>query len=169
MNPSRRKVGEYLGNLGFGQFRVRDHGDLARIEVAKGRNGSKPCPYRGGFIENARVRRIQVDISKASVILFETNYQGYRGAKSPTTYSDFVIKDINAGEASAYMLFAVGLDELPIRDVLLRNVIVKYSREPLFLRNVDGLRLDSVRVNGTTLPEFPPMTPPDAPRLKISI
>jgi PP-loop superfamily ATP-utilizing enzyme len=35
MNPSRRRVGEYLGNLGFRQFRVRDHGDLAVIEVAK--------------------------------------------------------------------------------------------------------------------------------------
>ena len=124
---------------------------------------------RGGFIENARVRRIQVDISKAAVIRFETNYQGYRGGKSPTTYRDFVIEDINADEASAYMLFAEGLDELPIRGVLLRNVIVKYAREPLFLRNVDCIRLDNVRVNGTTLPEFPAMTPSDAPRLKISI
>jgi hypothetical protein len=85
------------------------------------------------------------------------------------TYRDFVSEDINAGEASAYMLFAEGLDELPIRDVFLRNVIVKYAREPLFLRNVDGIRLDNVRVKGTTLPEFSPMTPSDAPRLKISI
>ena len=123
---------------------------------------------RGGFIENVRVRRIQVGISKAAVIRFETNYQGYRGGKSPTTYDDFVIEDIKADEASAYMLFAEGLDELPIRDVLLRNVIVTHARESLFLRNVDSIRLDNVRVNGTILPERPPLTPPDAPRLKIS-
>jgi hypothetical protein len=67
------------------------------------------------------------------------------------------------------MLFADGLDELPIRDVLLRNVIVAHAREPLFLRNVDSIRLDNVRVNGTTLPEHPAMTSRDAPRLKISL
>jgi polygalacturonase len=124
---------------------------------------------RGGFIENVRVRRIQVGISKAAVIRFETNYHSYRGGKSPTTYRDFVIEDVNVTDASAYMLFADGLDELPIRDVFLRNVIVAHAREPLFLRNVDSIRLDNVRVNGTTLPEHPPMTPPDAPRLKISL
>jgi xylan 1,4-beta-xylosidase len=57
-----------------------------------------------------------VDISKAAVILFETNYQGYRGGKSRTTHPNFVIEDINAGEASAYMLLAEGLDELPMRE-----------------------------------------------------
>jgi xylan 1,4-beta-xylosidase len=124
---------------------------------------------RGGFIENVRVRRIQVSTSKAAVIRFETNYLGYRGGKSPTTYRDFVIEDINVTDASAYMLFADGLDELPIRDVLLRNVIVAHAREPLFLRNVDSIRLDNVRVNGTTLPEHPAMTPRDEPRLKISL
>jgi xylan 1,4-beta-xylosidase len=123
---------------------------------------------RGGFIENVRVRRIQVGISKAAVIRFETNYQGYRGGKSPTNCDDFVIEDIKADEASAYMLFAEGLAELPIRDVLLRNVVVTHARESLFLRNVDSVRLDNVRVNGTILPERPPLTPPDAPRLKIS-
>jgi hypothetical protein len=40
---------------------------------------------RGGFIENARIRRIQVDISKAAVIRFETNYQGYRGGILPAS------------------------------------------------------------------------------------
>jgi polygalacturonase len=123
---------------------------------------------RGGFIENVRVRRIQVGISKAAVIRFETNYQGYRGGNSPTTYRDFAIEDIEADEASAYMLFAEGLDELPIREVSLRNVVVTHAREPLFLRNVESIRLENVRVNGATLPERPPLTSPDMPRLKIS-
>lgn len=124
---------------------------------------------RGGFIENVRVRRIQVGLSRAAVIRFETNYQGYRGGKSPTTYRDFVIEDIHADEASAYMLFAEGLDELPIREVWLRNVEVAHAREPLFLRHIESIRLDNVRVNGITLPERPPLTPPDAPKLKISL
>jgi hypothetical protein len=42
------------------------------------------------------------------------------------------------------------LDKLPIRDVLLRNVIVAHAREPLFLRNVDSIRLDDVCVHGIT-------------------
>jgi polygalacturonase len=124
---------------------------------------------RGGFIENVRVRRIQVGLSRAAVIRFETNYQGYRGGKSPTTYRDFVIEDVHADEASAYVLFVEGLEELPIRELLLRNVVVAHAREPLFLRNVEALRLENVRVNGITLPERPPLTPPDAPKLKISL
>jgi hypothetical protein len=66
------------------------------------------------------------------------------------------------------MLFGEGLDELPVRDVLLRNVIVTRAPESLFVRNVDSIRLDNVRVNGTILPARPPLTPLNAPRLKIS-
>jgi xylan 1,4-beta-xylosidase len=55
---------------------------------------------RGGFIENVRVRRIQVGLSRAAVIRFETNYQGYRGGTPPTAYRDFVVEDVHADVGS---------------------------------------------------------------------
>lgn len=124
---------------------------------------------RGGFIENVRVRRIQVAVSKAAVVRFETNYHSYRGGAAPTKYDDFVIEDVNAGEATAYMLFAEGNPELPIRNVVLRNVTVAHARVPFFLRNIAALRLEKVRVNEQVLPEQPPPTATDVPKLKISI
>jgi len=124
---------------------------------------------RGGFIENVRVRRVQVDLSRAAVIRFETNYHSYRGGAAPTVFRDFVIEDVAALDATAYLLFAEGNEELPIRDVLLRNVTVRHVREPLFLRNIAGLRLENVEGNGRPLDEHPPMTSADVPRLQISI
>ena len=70
-------------------------------------------------------------LSRAAVIRFETNYQGYRGGKSPTTYRDFVIADVHADQASAYVLFVEGLEELPSREVLLRDVVIRTHGRPL--------------------------------------
>lgn len=62
-----------------------------------------------------------------------------------------------------------GLDDAPIKDVRLTGITVTHAREPLLLRNIGPLRLQSVRVNGILLPEQPPMTPRDVPRLKIKM
>lgn len=124
---------------------------------------------RGGFIENVRVRRVQVDLSKAAVIRFETNYHSYRGGNAPSTFRDFVIEDISTGDADAYMLFAEGSDDLPIRDVVLRNVTVNRAKEPTFLHNIEAFRFEHVRANGADLPEHPGPTPAGTAKLKISI
>jgi polygalacturonase len=124
---------------------------------------------RGGFIENVRVRRVQIGQSRAGVVRFETNYHSYRGGKAPTAYRDFVIEDVTCEEATNYAVFAEGTAESPIENVLLRNVTVKQAREPLFLQNAPTLRLENVRVNGVELPGSPPETPAGTPRLKIRL
>lgn len=124
---------------------------------------------RGGFIENVRVRRVQIDLSRAGVVRFETNYHSYRGGTAPTAYRDFVIEDVSCVNATNYAVFAEGTRQSPIEDVLLRNVTVAHAKEPLFLRNATTLRLDNVSVNGRPLPERPPETPADTPRLKIRL
>ncbi|MBI2515526.1 MAG: glycoside hydrolase family 28 protein [Opitutae bacterium] len=124
---------------------------------------------RGGFIENVRVRHVQIDLSRAGVVRFETNYHSYRGGKAPTSYRDFVIEDVTCANATNYAVFAEGTTEAPIKDVLLRNVTVAKAREPLFLRNATTLRLVNVLVNGAQLPEHPPATPADAKKLEIRL
>lgn len=124
---------------------------------------------RGGFIENVRVRRVQIALSRAGVVRFETNYHSYRGGHSPTAYRDFVIEDVTCADATNYAVFAEGTGESPIEDVLLRNVTVARARAPLFLRHAATLRLENVRVNGALLPATPPETPADAVRLKIRL
>lgn len=124
---------------------------------------------RGGFIENVRVRHVQIGLSRAGVVRFETNYHSYRGGKAPTAYRDFVIEDVTCTNATNYAVFAEGTTEAPIRDVLLRNVTVAKAREPLFLRNATTLRLVNVLVNGAPLPEHPPTTPEGTKKLEIRL
>lgn len=124
---------------------------------------------RGGFIENVRVRRVQIDLSRAGVIRFETNYHSYRGGHAPTAYRDFVIEDVICKDATNYAVFAEGTDEAPIEQVLLRNVTVARALEPLYLRNAAAFRFENVRINGRELPEYPPATPPGAKKLEIRL
>ncbi|MFI5338029.1 MAG: glycoside hydrolase family 28 protein [Opitutales bacterium] len=69
---------------------------------------------RGGCIENVRVRRVHIDLSRAAVIRFETNYHGYRGGHAFTAYRDFVLEDVTCDRAENYALFAEGTGESPI-------------------------------------------------------
>lgn len=124
---------------------------------------------RGGFIENVRVRQVRIAESRAAVIRFETNYHSYRGGKAPSAYRDFVIEDINCEKARNYGIFAEGTAESPIERVILRDVVIDQAREPLFLRNATSLRLLGVRVNGSLLPENPPPTPDDHPKLDVRL
>lgn len=124
---------------------------------------------RGGFIENVRVRRVQIGQSRAGVVRFETNYHSYRGGKAPTAYRDFVIEDVSCADATNYAVFAEGTRESPIERVLLRNVTVTRAREPLYLRNAASLRLENVLVNGVRLPAQPPATPEGTPKLEIRL
>lgn len=124
---------------------------------------------RGGFIENVRVRRVQIGQSRAGVVRFETNYHSYRGGHTPTAYRDFVIEDVTCADATNYAVFAEGTSESPIENVLLHNVTVTKAREPLFLRNAATLRLVNVHVNGAELPEHPPATPTDTKKLEIRL
>jgi polygalacturonase len=134
--------------------------------------GGESCIYfksnrdRGGFIENVRARRIHVGVSRAALVRFETNYHSYRGGNAPTTFRDFVIEDVTCGDAMAYGVYASGTEDSPIREVVLNRVTIAKAREPVFLRNAP-LRLREVSANGATLPEWPAMTPPETPPLKM--
>jgi polygalacturonase len=140
-----------------------------RVETGQSCIYFKSNRDRGGVIEDVRVRNITVDEAKAALIRFETNYHSYRGGHAPTAYRDFVIEGVTCARAENYMLFAEGLPELPIRDVLLRDITVGQAREPLFLRHAEAFRLENVRVGGQLLPASPAPTPADTPKLKISI
>lgn len=124
---------------------------------------------RGGAIENVRVRRVSVGESRAGVVRFETNYHSYRGGHAPTAYRDFVIEDVTCANAVNYGIYAEGTGESPIERVLLRNIIITKAREPLYLRHAPGVVLENVRINGDLLPEHPPETPEDTPKLPIRL
>lgn len=140
-----------------------------RVETGESCLYFKSNRDRGGYIENIRVRRITVDVAKSATIRFETNYHSFRGGNAPTAYRDFALEDITCADAQNYFLFAEGVEELPMRDIRLRHVTVAHARAALFVRGVEGLRFDEVRVNGELLPEAPLATPADTPKLPMRL
>jgi polygalacturonase len=138
-------------------------------------DGGESCIYfkanrdRGGFIENVRVRHIRIAESRSAVIRFETNYHSYRGGTASPVFRDFVVEDVTCANATAYFLFAEGSADAPITGVRLERITVEHAGEPLFLHQIQDLRLHDVRVNGAVLPVNPPMSPDDMPRLKMKM
>lgn len=122
---------------------------------------------RGGFIEDVHVRNIKIGVSRAAVVRFETNYHSYAGGHASPVFRHFDIENVTCDEASSYFLFAFGTTDSPISDVRLHDIVVRKARQPLFLRNIDGLDLDHVSVNGDGLPEHPAMTPSTVAPLKL--
>ena len=122
---------------------------------------------RGGVIENIRVRRVQIALSRVAAIRFETNYPGYRGGHAPTAYRDFVIEDVTCAAATNYAVFAEGTADSPIEHVLLRHVSIGRAREPLYLRHTSNFRFEQVRIDSRPIPENPTETPAGTPKLPI--
>jgi len=114
---------------------------------------------RGGTIENIRVRNVTVDRAKGAFIRFETNYKGHRGNHYPPVFRNFVLENIICNKAENYAIFAEGVEDSRLQDVLLKNITVKQAREPLYLRFADRFKMVNVHINGKLMPEYPPMTP----------
>lgn len=101
---------------------------------------------RGGYIENVRVRNIEVE--EADVLLrFSTNYHSHRGGDYPTLYRNFIIEEITA-KKTRLAIEAVGLAQLPIQDILVRNVTVNEAEEVQHINNVTNFVFENVWVNG---------------------
>ena len=122
---------------------------------------------RGGFIEHVRVRRIRIDVSRAAVIRFETNYHSYRGGNAPSQFSDFRIEEVSCASSDGYFLSAEGSVDLPIRNVRVKHVTVTNARVPLLLRHIEDLLLTDVHVSGQLLVDRPALTPVHVPRLRL--
>lgn len=114
----------------------------------------KSNPDRGGYIEDVWVRDIRVGDAD-ELLRFQTDYHGWRGEQHPVTYRNFYLQDITAKRVN------VGIDATghdlgpPITNVRVRDMKVDEAKTPLILRNVEGLVLEDVWMNGEQLPERP--------------
>jgi polygalacturonase len=123
---------------------------------------------RGGLVEHVRARRITAEEVREGLVRFETGYHGYRGENHPPSFRDFILEDLQCQRATAYGIYVEGVPAAPIRDVVIRRATIESAVAPLWLREVENLRLEDVRINGTAAPETPPLTPAGEKKLKIS-
>jgi polygalacturonase len=107
---------------------------------------------RGGTVEHVRVRNMKIESFDRHLFWFQLNYPGLLGGGHPATYRNIVFENIRAEHAGTFFE-AHAPEAAPLRDVLLRNVTVKHADKDFILENVEGLRLENVKIGKQTFNE----------------
>jgi len=118
---------------------------------------------RGGFIENVHVNNVTCDSVHSAFIRFETNYHGARGGYHPTRFNNFLIENVTCVRSNEVGIYAVGIENHPLKNITLKNVDVKSAPRTYTLQYVEGITFDNVHVSGTLLPVKPPLTEVNGP------
>jgi polygalacturonase len=106
----------------------------------------KSNSYRGGFVENVYFRSVKVGLVADAVFRINMFYQNDRGRYLPVV-RNIVMEDVTAQKAPRAFYFH-GLDELPIRDVTIKNCKFDDVSQPSVMSGIEGLRLINVKING---------------------
>jgi polygalacturonase len=102
---------------------------------------------RGGVVENIYFRNITVGQVARSVIEVDFNYEEGRAGGFIPVLRNVVIEKLAVGKAPR-VADLQGFEHAPIYDITLRNSEFRQVAQPSVVKNVRGLRLENVRVNG---------------------
>lgn len=102
---------------------------------------------RGGLLENFYFRNITVGQVAHAVVTIDFNYEeGAKGKFTPVMRNYFV-ENVRSGK-SDYAVDLQGLDKAPIVNVQMKDVTFDNVAKGSIVRNVEGIKLDEVKVNG---------------------
>src|SRR5204863_7986164 len=105
---------------------------------------------RGGVLENIFCRDITIGEVRHAAITVDFNYEeGAKGKYTPVL-RNLQVENLKSGK-SQYAMDLQGFPNAPISDVRLENCIFDNAAEPSIVKNVRGLELRNVRVNGKVL------------------
>jgi polygalacturonase len=109
---------------------------------------------RGGLLENFYFRDIEVGQVAHAVITIDFNYEeGAKGNFTPVLRNYSV--DRLVSEKSKHVVDIQGLANAPIYDLRLDNCTFNNAAEPSIVKNVKGLNLVNVKVNGNVITQLP--------------
>ena len=101
---------------------------------------------RGGTVEHIRVRNFTVEAFE-NLFWFQLDYPELLGGGHPATYRDIVFENFTV-ERAGTVFNADAPAAAPLRDVTLRNVTIGKADRTFVLKNVEGLRLENVVIDG---------------------
>ena len=101
---------------------------------------------RGGTVEHIRVRNFTVEAFE-NLFWFQLDYPGQLGGNFPSTYRDIVFENFTV-ERAGTVFNGDAPAAAPLRDVTLRNIDIKQADRTFVLKNVEGLKLENVRIGG---------------------
>lgn len=130
---------------------------IENIKIPKSSNAIyfKSNLDRGGYIENIYVRNIKAENVESSLIRFEPNYKGERSAFHPTRFKNFVIENIQCKEVNQIGFYLDGFEELPIENIILKNISINKAPNVYSLQNGKNIVFDNVYINGYKLDKYP--------------
>ena len=108
---------------------------------------------RGGLLENLYFRDIHVGEVAHAVITIDFNYEeGAKGNFTPVV-RNYWVERLDSRK-SKYVADVQGLSDAPIYDVRLANCTFENAAQPSIVRNVKGLNLVNVKVNGNVITQL---------------
>jgi polygalacturonase len=102
---------------------------------------------RGGLLENLFFRNIEVGQVAHAAITIDFNYEEGEKGKYIPVVRNFVVNDLRSGK-SKHALDVQGFKHAPIRNLRLENCTFDNVAQPSIVKNVEGLNLKNVRING---------------------
>lgn len=105
---------------------------------------------RGGLVENVYVRNLDIGQVKESVLIIDMFYNVYGGQTGtfiPQVQNVF-LENIKVKNGGKYGILAKGYKELPIKNVVFKNVTIDKVEKAYSVENVVGLQLIDTYVGG---------------------
>jgi polygalacturonase len=102
---------------------------------------------RGGVLENLHFRNIEVGQVAHAVITIDFNYEeGEKGGFLPVV-RNYVVSNLKSGKSN-HALDVQGFKHAPIINLRLENCTFENVAKPNIVKNVEGLSVHRVRING---------------------
>jgi polygalacturonase len=102
---------------------------------------------RGGLLENFYFRNINVGQVAHAVVTIDFNYEeGAKGKYTPVM-RNYQVDGVKSGK-SEYTVDIQGLDNAPVYDISIKNTIFDNVAKGGIVKNVKGVKLDNVKING---------------------
>jgi len=108
---------------------------------------------RGGLLEKFYFRNITVGQVAHALITIDFNYEeGAKGNFTPVM-REFVVDNLRSSK-SKYAVDIQGLSNAPVYDVTIANSAFENVSDGNIVKNLNGLKLDNVRVNGKVVTDL---------------
>lgn len=108
---------------------------------------------RGGLLEKFYFRNITVGQVAHALITIDFNYEEGAKGKFTPVMREFVVDDLRSNK-SKYGVDIQGLSNAPVYDVSIANSAFENVSDGNIVKNLKGLKLDNVRVNGKLVSEL---------------
>jgi len=103
---------------------------------------------RGGLLENFYFRNLTIGQVAHAVVTIDFNYEeGAKGNYKPVM-RNYVVENVHSGK-SEFAVDLQGLDKAPIENFQLRKVTFDNVAKGSIVKNVQGIQLNEVKVNGS--------------------